>query len=135
MSLSHSQEKVCQPEEMNPAFAKAFNSGKLDNLSALFEQNAILFDHGNKPHQGRGPVRETLEKLLRIEGTMVSTNVYCVPFEDIALLRCRFVIDTTDTEGNPTQIKGFSSEIARKQPDGSWLYIIDHPFGSQPLEG
>lgn len=135
MSLSNSHEKVRMPEEMNPAFAKAFNSGKLDNLLALFEQDAILFDHGGRPHQGKGPVRETLEKLLQIKGTMVSTNIHCIPFEDIALIRCHFVIDTTDSEGNPAQIEGHSSEIARRQPDGSWLYIIDHPFGSQPFAG
>ncbi|GAA0358504.1 YybH family protein [Bacillus horti] len=133
MSLSNSNDKVYKPEEMNPAFAKAFNSGKLENLLALFEHDAILFDHGGKPHQGRGPVRETLAKLLQIKGTMVSKNIHCTPFEDIALLRCHFVIHTIDPEGNPTQIEGHSSEVARRQSDGSWLYIIDHPFGSQPL--
>ncbi|MBP1989724.1 hypothetical protein J2Z66_001322 [Paenibacillus eucommiae] len=26
-----------------------------------------------------------------------------------------------------------TSEVVRKQPDDSWLYIIDHPFGTDLL--
>lgn len=133
MTQQSGNEKVYSPEEMNPAFAKAFNSGKLENLLALYESEAVLLDHDGNPLQGKDLVREALKKLLQIGGTMISKNIYCIPFENIALLRCHFVIETTDPEGTPAQIEGHSSEIVRRQPDGTWLYIVDHPFGSQPL--
>jgi hypothetical protein len=26
-----------------------------------------------------------------------------------------------------------TTEVVRRQPDGSWLYIIDHPFGASDM--
>jgi ketosteroid isomerase-like protein len=25
-----------------------------------------------------------------------------------------------------------STDVARRQPDGSWKFVIDHPFGADP---
>ena len=64
---------------------------------------------------------------------MVSTNIYCIPFENIALLRGHFVLQIENPDGVPTEIQGHTSEIVRQQSDGSWLYIVDHPFGADEL--
>ncbi|WP_028612538.1 YybH family protein [Paenibacillus harenae] len=52
----------------------------------------------------------------------------------LALLRAHFILHYTAEDGSPIQIQGHTSEVVRKQPDGSWRYIIDHPFGSELLE-
>jgi len=44
---------------------------------------------------------------------------------DLALLRGDFTFTSSDVEfGSST------AEVVRRQPDGTWLYIIDHPSGS-----
>ncbi|WP_233531607.1 YybH family protein [Paenibacillus alkalitolerans] len=50
------------------------------------------------------------------------------------MMRAHFILGFTDADGNPIQLQGHTSEIVRKQPDGSWKYIVDHPFGSDLLE-
>ncbi|MGF9905342.1 YybH family protein [Brevibacillus porteri] len=132
MPSSERSQPVINPEDMNSAFAKAFNSGDIMNLLALYEPQAILITQDNEQSQGIEPIRKTLEQLLQVQGKMVSTNVFCVPFENIALLRAHFIIHTTDDAGNAMKIEGHTSEIVRKQPDGSWLYVVDHPFGANP---
>lgn len=44
-------------------------------------------------------------------------------------MRAHFILDTLDADGSPIQLQGHTSEIVRRQSDGSWLYIVDHPFG------
>lgn len=122
---------VMNPEDMNAAFAEAYNSGSLDNLLALYETDAILVNPNGGQDQGIRQIRKTLEELLRLQGRMTSRNIYCIPFENIALLRAHFTLQFAGPDGNPAQIQGHTSEIVRKQKDGSWLYIVDHPYGAQ----
>ena len=34
----------------------------------------------------------------------------------------------TDPDGNPVNMEGRSTEIMRRQSDGSWLDVIDDPY-------
>lgn len=126
--------KVMKPEDMNSAFAYAFNSGSIELLLALYEPDSILMDLTSQRVQGMDGIRTTLAGLLQLQGRMVSTNIYCLPFENIALLRAHFILHTVGEDGTPSQIEGHTSEIVRKQPDNRWLYIVDHPFGADPLQ-
>jgi uncharacterized damage-inducible protein DinB len=38
-----------------------------------------------------------------------------------------------DAEG--ALVEGASSEVVRRQADGTWKYVIDHPFGANPTDG
>jgi ketosteroid isomerase-like protein len=129
-----SRNTVMNPQDMNAAFAQAYNSGDIDNLLALYEPESILINLNGGTDQGLEPIRTTLEGLLQFKGAMVSKNIYCIPFEDIAMLRAHFILDTVSEDGKPLQIQGHTSEIVRKQLDNSWKYIVDHPFGADPLQ-
>lgn len=114
-------------------FTKAYNSGEIANLLALYEPNGILINTTGDQDQGMQAIRQTLEELLQLQGTMSSKNMYCIPFENMALLRAHFILHAVDVDGHPIQIEGHTSEVVRKQPDGRWLYLVDHPFGADPL--
>lgn len=126
--------RVWKPENMNAAFADAYNSGNIDQVLALYEPNSIHVHSNGSLEIGIHSFRHTLEELLLLKGTMISTNLYCIPFENIAMLRARFTLQTTGPHGQPLVLQGHTSEIVRQQPDGSWLYIVDHPFGSDEVE-
>ncbi|NOU88876.1 DUF4440 domain-containing protein [Paenibacillus sp. LMG 31460] len=129
-----SRNSVMNPEDMNAAFAQAYNSGDIDNLIALYEPGGILINLTGNKDEGLEPIRKTLEELLRFKGKMVSKNIYCIPFENIALLRAHFILETVGEDGSPLQIQGHTSEIVRKQLNESWQYIVDHPFGADLLK-
>ncbi|MED4780012.1 YybH family protein [Brevibacillus choshinensis] len=133
MTNTPKQYMVMKPEDMNTTFAQAYNSGNIDNLLALYEPNGILLTPDGSLEQGIQNLRQTLSDLLSLRGTMISNNVFCIPFENIALLRAHFTLNGFDASGNDIQITGHTSEIVRKQPDGQWLYIVDHPFGANSL--
>ena len=68
-----------------------------------------------------------LGKLLSVRGKMTSHNNFCIEVGDIALLRADHRI--ADAAGT-TILAGSSAEVVRRQPDGTWLYVIDHAMGA-----
>ncbi|OME91353.1 MULTISPECIES: YybH family protein [Paenibacillus] len=133
MKPSTPASQVWKPEDMNAAFADAYNSGDIDQVLALYEPNSIHVHRNGSLEIGIHSFHHTLEELLLLQGKMVSTNLYCIPFENIAMLRAYFTLRTSDRDGQPLLLQGYTSEIVRQQPYGSWLYIVDHPFGSDEV--
>ena len=119
--------KVNMPHQMNQIFASAFNSRDINNIMALYEENAALRIDSDKTFIGKVVIAQQLRQLLLLQGTMLSHNNFCIEQGDIALLRADHAI--VDTEGK-TIFSGSSAEVVRRQTDGCWLYIIDHAMGA-----
>lgn len=117
--------KVNTPALMNETFARAVNSRSLENVLSLFEADAAL-RIGDTTLRGKRAISVEIEKLLGLPGTMVSRNNFCIEHGDVALLRA----DWTITHDGQMVARGSSAEIVRRQSDGAWLYVVDHPAGS-----
>lgn len=126
--------KVYDPKDMNSAFADAFNSGDIENLVALYEPGAVLVPKPGQVVEGTRAIRSSLEELLALKGRMRSENQYALVHGDIALLRAEVHLVGTGPGGNRIEIHNHTAEVVRRQPDGSWLYILDHPYGADPLD-
>ena len=125
--------KVHNPEQMNSAFAAAFNAGDIEALLALYEPDAVLVPKPSVVVHGLAAIRAALQEFLALKGHMQSDNVYTLVHGDIALLRAAVHLVGTAANGEPLEIRNQTSEVVRRQPDGSWLYILDHPYGADPL--
>jgi uncharacterized protein (TIGR02246 family) len=125
--------KVYKPQDMNSAFAEAFNSGDIENLMALYEPSAVLVPRPGRVVEGAQAIRAALQELLALKGYMQSENQYALLHGDIALLRAKVRLAGTGPDGNRLEINNHTTEVVRRQPDGSWLYILDHPYGADPL--
>ena len=120
---------VTRPEEMNTAFAQAYNSGRVEELLALYEPDALLAPAPGARARGLDEIREALVALVALRGRMTSVNAYCMQVGDLALLQGEWTLTATGPGGEPIEQSARSAEVVRRQPDGSWLYVIDHPFG------
>jgi len=125
--------KVYKPEDMNSAFAEAFNSGDIENLMALYEPSAVLVPKPGLVVEGSRAIRAALQELLALKGRMDSQNQYALVHGDIALLRAKVHLDGIGQDGNRLEINNHTTEVVRRQPEGNWLYILDHPYGADPL--
>lgn len=117
---------VTDPTRMNQTFAAAFNSRNVDNMLALYEPEATHVDPLGNAVTGLHAIRKDLEQLAQIPGTMTSLNNFCLVNADLALLRADWVISVDGQE----VATGSTAELARRQPDGRWLYVIDHAGGA-----
>ncbi len=50
-----------------------------------------------------------------------------------ALLRSIWRVTGKSEDGSPLEIKGSGVEVMERQPDGSWLYVLDHPNGADDI--
>lgn len=126
--------KVHAPEQMNATFVRAFNSGQIENLMLLYQPDALLIRLDGSVARGTEEIRNELVKLLTIGVKADGYNQFALIHGDTALLRANFLITVINENGQEAQMKGSSSEVIKQQPDGSWLYVIDHPFGANPNE-
>jgi ketosteroid isomerase-like protein len=121
---------VLRPEDMNSAFADAVNSGEVERVLALYEREALLAPQPGARASGVAEIRTALEELLTLGGTMTSSNLWCMQVGELALLQGEWRLSGTAPDGSPLELSSRTAEVARRQPDGSWLYVIDHAFGA-----
>ncbi len=126
-----------EPNQISKAFEAAFNSGQAENLAALYERHAALIvvagDTTNRSADGTAiEVQAELSALVGIGGKIQCDCLYAIKQGDIALISAAWVVSSiTDASGNKApDISGRSAEIVRRQEDGRWLYVVDHPTGA-----
>ena len=115
---------VRTPEDMSPELASAFNARDLDAMAALYDEDAVLIDETGAEHRGLKAIKAAFKDMLAAGGVMASTPRLSVIVRDIALSGADWRLDTGD--GHQI-LKGQSLEVLRRQPDGSWRYLIDCP--------
>ena len=50
--------------------------------------------------------------------------------DNIALVHANWEMTGTAPEGSPINTGGKSADVMRRQPDETWLVLIDNPFGT-----
>lgn len=115
---------VNDPSAINAAFARGFNDRDVDGLLGLYDVDGGVVERDGSLSVGHAAVREHLTQLVGLGGTMVSTNLTSVVVGDIALITAEWTISDSPVIGSAT---GHSSEVLRRQTDGSWAYLIDQP--------
>jgi len=119
-----------KPEDAHRLFEKAFNSADLDALMALYEPEAVTFDSRGQLVEGTQAIREALQGFLAWKPQIKLETKSAIQVGDLALLRGEWQMKGTGPDGKPVEIGHNSSEVVRRQADGTWCYIIDHPFGA-----
>jgi ketosteroid isomerase-like protein len=96
----------------------------------LYEPNASLVPQPGHVTTGEAANRQALQQFMALKGRISITTVYVVPAGDLALLRGDWHLAGTGQDGKPVEMSGKNVEVARRQPNGDWLFAIDHPFGA-----
>lgn len=122
-----------EPQMLHQQFESAFNSGDIDALMALYEADCALVGAPGSVASGPEQVRAGLEGLLALQGKARLTTRDVVQVGDLALLSCSWTLDGTGPDGQPLSIGGATAEVARRQPDGRWLYVIDNAVADQTI--
>jgi hypothetical protein len=104
------------PQELEPLLIARAGAGDVDGMVALFEPDAVLAIGGGKVARGAAEIREFYANLL------ASGFVFHAGEQYPAILNGEFAL-TSSRYPNGT----FSSEVAHRQQDGTWLWAIDCP--------
>ncbi|MGH3319357.1 MAG: YybH family protein [Streptosporangiaceae bacterium] len=110
----HDQAAV--PEDLARFFVPRANSGDADGLAALYEPDAVLAFPPGQVTVGSEAIREVYETMLADKPTFTEG-------EPRPVLRCGDLALTSTRLADG----GVTVEVARRQPDGTWLWAIDQP--------
>lgn len=117
-----------QPEEIQSLFTAAFDAGSLDDLLALYEDQAAFATGPDTYVTGKPAIREALAGFLAMKPRLRYASSFTMRAgENLALLQGRWTIAGTGPNSEPVQLAGTSREVVRRQQDGTWLYAIDDP--------
>lgn len=121
-----------RPHELNEQWRDAFNAGDLDRLMDMYEPEAVLVPGPDaEPVTGHAAIKDALTWFLRLGGTVSFTPRHWLIHGDLVMSSIAFTMHgATAEDGSPVQLTGISSELARRQHDGTWKYLIDHPLGA-----
>jgi uncharacterized protein (TIGR02246 family) len=119
------------PEELPPLFAQAFGAHDLEAALALYEPEATLIPQPGQVVTGTEAIREALSAFLALKPKFESEFKKAFRVGDVALLFSDWTLSASDPDGNAIEMSGRTSDVARRQSDGSWLFVIDDPYGSE----
>jgi ketosteroid isomerase-like protein len=117
------------PEDFHHHYAEAFNSGDVQPLLELYEPSASLVSQPDEVASGHAAIGGALSQYQTI-GKMTAETRYCIQSGDVALASASWSIEGTGPDGEPVAVRGTSADLLRRQLDGRWLLVVDHPFGA-----
>ena len=106
-----------EPEDLARLFVDRANAGDAEGLALLYEPDAVLAFPPGDVTVGREAIRAVCEGL-------VATTSHFEP--EVAMPTIRFE-DLALTSTRPADGAGGRVQVSRRQPDGTWLRIIDRP--------
>ena len=118
------------PAEIYKLFSEYFSAADLDSLITLYERDATLVPQPGVVVSGHAAIREAFGAFLALKGEFNLQAPTVFEAGDIALLFARWTLKGTDPGGNAVELAGQTSDVVRKQSDGSWLFVIDNPNGA-----
>ena len=120
------------PADVDRLFGEAISRGDLEAALAYYEDGASLVPQPGQVVSGTTALREAVGGLIALKGPLEIAVEEVVEAGEIALLRSRWTLRGTGQDGQPVELAGAGAEVVRRQPDGSWRFVIDHPFAATP---
>jgi len=116
MTVSTGPVPAMRPEDLGAFFLERANAGEVEGLVALYEPGSVLAFPPGRLATGHEEIRKAYAELLAGRPTFSSAGQQpVIRHGDLALTSTRL-------PGG-----GATAEVARRQPDGSWRWVIDQP--------
>lgn len=127
-------EVITSPDQAHSLFVKAMNEKNLEQLCAIYTDDAVMvLRSGDLEVQGKRTIRRVFTKMIEALDSLKLDIVYQVRSEDTVLFRSRYrsVFHTSDGEKQDVVSSGI--DVLERQPDGTWLFTINHHNGGDAI--
>jgi uncharacterized protein (TIGR02246 family) len=115
--MSRQHEKAMTPEDLTRLVVERVNAGDAEGVAELYEPEAVVAFPPGETTVGRDAIRAMYQQLIdsapefRPEEPLTTISL-----GDIAL-----------TATHARDEAGARAQVIRRQPDGSWLRVLDRP--------
>jgi uncharacterized protein (TIGR02246 family) len=129
MLIQHMSGKMT-PEEVLNSVIDGINAGDLDSLMTLYEPLACFASQPGQLAKSPDGIRESLRGFIDMNGKLDLKVKRVLRASDLALVTTEWSFSGTGSNGKHVDISANSADVLRQQPDGTWRFVIDNPWGT-----
>jgi uncharacterized protein (TIGR02246 family) len=115
--MTAGRERATQPEDLARLFVERANARDPEGLAELYEPDAVLAFPPGHMTVGREAIRAVYEQF-------VAAAPHLAPEEPLPTVRTG---DLALTSTRPADDAVARAQVARRQPAGTWLRVLDRP--------
>ena len=114
------------PKDIHAAITTAFNGRDLDTYVELYEENAtMIVPPDGAPASGKEAIRAAMEQVFSLDPTLRIEILEIHEANGVALAHSQWWLAGAAT-GDRVEMSGRGTLVSRKQPDGSWLVVLEN---------
>jgi uncharacterized protein (TIGR02246 family) len=118
------------PEECDDLLGEYLAAGDLDAIVDLYEPSACFITETREMHVGHDGIRAAFVDFAAARPRLRPNIVQVLRNgNDLVVLYNDWTLSVVGPDGQPIELSGKAIETVRRQPDGTWRFAIDDPFG------
>jgi ketosteroid isomerase-like protein len=96
----------------------------------LYENEAAFATEPGSLAHGPAGIAEALKGFISMQGELDLQVTRVLEADDLALVIGVWSFNGTGPDGQPVRLAARNADVLRRQPDGTWRFVIDNPWGS-----
>jgi len=110
------------PEEICILFKQYMAAGDIDSLLNVYDPEAVFLNQSGEIKKGKESLKHELAPLAAAKAIFDFKIKQVIQTGDIALMHTQWKVSS------PEPMAVYAIEVARRQPDGTWRWLIGDPF-------
>jgi ketosteroid isomerase-like protein len=110
------------PEEICELFKRYMAAGDIEALLSIYDPDVAFLNQSRETRRGRNELRQELVPLAGAKAKFDFSIKQVIPSGGIALMHTEWKVSS------PKPMRSYAIEVARRQPDGTWCWLIGDPF-------
>ena len=110
------------PEDICRLFQRSMAEGDLDSVLSIYDPEAVFLNQSREVTKGKEGLRQVLALLAAAKTVFEFKVKQIIQTGGIALMHTEWTVSGREP------ITQYAIEVARRQPDGTWCWLIGDPF-------
>jgi ketosteroid isomerase-like protein len=119
------------PEDLLNSQVKEFNNGNISFLMTLYEKNACFASKAGQVLNNLESIQEAFQGFIDMGVKLDAKAKRLLQADNLALLITEWSLNRTEPDGKAISLSGRDTIVFRRQPDDSWLMVIENPWGTE----
>ncbi|MEV4189936.1 YybH family protein [Streptomyces toxytricini] len=115
-------------------FQHCVRSGDLDAAMDCFDPDSVYVTGPGAYVRGLEEIRTAVSAYVSVRPDLRAHRWAGLAAGDIVAWVDEWTIKATLPDGTVLDMSGVSSDVLRRRPDGTFIYLVDNPYGHQYLD-
>jgi uncharacterized protein (TIGR02246 family) len=112
------------PEEICRLFQQYMAQGDIDSVLSVYDPEAVFLNQSGEVKRGEEGLRQELTPFAALKADFDFNIRQIIESGDIALMHTEWKVSLP----GQMPLYAYAIEVARRQPDGTWRWLIGDPF-------